>query len=579
MATVYLAQDLKHDRKVALKVLRPELAATLGSERFLQEIRIAASLTHPHILPVHDSGEADGVLYYVMPFIDGESLRDRLVRELELPIPDAVSILREVVDGLICSHGMGVVHRDIQPANILLSGRHAMIADFGVAKAVTEATGRNQLTTMGVALGTPSYMSPEQAAADENIDHRADIYAIGAVAYELLTGRPRFLASSPQAVLTAHVTKQPEPVSEHRASVPPALEAFVMRCLEKKPADRWQTAEEMLDQLTGLAATPSGGLTPTALRPVEVAQPRNRLGGRLTAAAIVLVLGAAAVVAVQGRGSNAVVLGPTTRITREAELEIDPALSPDGSMLAYASGVGGRFSIVVRQVDGGRPIPLTDVDGGDQRRPKWSPDRTRILYQSTQVGEGSSIYWAPALGGVPSLVARPPAANPAWSLSGDSIAYLAGSSLMVRAVDGGQARTVVDGLGDPHALAWLSRRLIAFVDGESGEATSEGGAGVVGMLGPTELSVVPSGGGEAIQLSNRGPQEMSPVWGGDGRFLWFVSSRLGSMDVWRMPIARSGEAGGPAEPITNGLQIQAISLAAGRLAYAEASLRSNMLVL
>jgi serine/threonine-protein kinase len=258
MATVYLAQDLKHDRKVALKVLRPELAATLGSERFLQEIRIAPSLTHPHILPVHDSGETDGVLYYVMPFIDGESLRDRLVRELELSIPDAVSILRDVVDGLICSHGMGVVHRDIKPANILLNGRHAMIADFGVAKAVTEATGRNQLTTMGVALGTPSYMSPEQAAADENIDHRADIYAIGAVAYELLTGRPPFLASSPQAVLTAHVTKQPEPVSEHRASVPPALEAFVMRCLEKKPADRWQTAEEMLGQLTGLAATPSG---------------------------------------------------------------------------------------------------------------------------------------------------------------------------------------------------------------------------------------------------------------------------------------------------------------------------------
>ncbi len=192
MATVYLAQDRRHERRVALKVLRPELAATLGPERFLREIRIAANLTHPHILPVHDSGEAGGFLYYVMPYIEGESLREKLEREGELPVDEAVRILREIADALAHAHGRGVVHRDIKPDNVLISGRHAMVMDFGVAKAVSEATGREKLTTAGVALGTPSYMAPEQASADPTTDHRADIYALGAMAYELLAGRPPF---------------------------------------------------------------------------------------------------------------------------------------------------------------------------------------------------------------------------------------------------------------------------------------------------------------------------------------------------------------------------------------------------
>ncbi|UCG88938.1 MAG: serine/threonine protein kinase, partial [Gemmatimonadota bacterium] len=240
MATVYLAQDLKHERRVAVKVLRPELAAALGPERFHQEIKIAANLTHPHILPLHDSGDADGFLYYVMPHIEGESLRDKLAKEGELPIGEAVRILRDLVDALSHAHKHGVVHRDIKPDNVLLSERHALVTDFGVAKAVSEATGVQKLTTEGVALGTPAYMSPEQAAADKHIDHRADIYAVGAVAYELLTGRPPFMGTTPQEVLAAHVTKVVEPVTEHRGTAPPALAQLVMKCLEKKPADRWQ---------------------------------------------------------------------------------------------------------------------------------------------------------------------------------------------------------------------------------------------------------------------------------------------------------------------------------------------------
>jgi tRNA A-37 threonylcarbamoyl transferase component Bud32/tetratricopeptide (TPR) repeat protein/TolB-like protein len=311
MAVVYLADDLKHKRQVALKVLRPELAATLGSERFLREIETVAGLTHPHILPLYDSGEAGGFLYYVMPYIEGESLRDRLTREGELPVAESVRILCDVVDALAKAHSQGVVHRDIKPDNVLLADRHAVVADFGVAKAVSEATGRDKLTTAGVALGTPAYMSPEQGMADPHIDHRSDIYAVGAVAYELLTGQPPFTAATPQGVLSAHVTEAPEPVTARRPSVSPALSQLVMKCLEKKPADRWQSAEELLAPLEALA-TPSGGITPTETRPLPATNRRRRVA--LAGAGLVL-LGALATGRILLTGSG-------------------PALDPDKAVVA-----------------------------------------------------------------------------------------------------------------------------------------------------------------------------------------------------------------------------------------------------
>jgi serine/threonine-protein kinase len=293
MATVYLAHDLKHDRKVAVKVLREDLSASLGKERFLREIRIAAALQHPHVLPLYDSGEAAGLLYYVMPFVDGQSLRQKLVREGELPVGEAVRILRDVADALGEAHRSGVVHRDLKPENVMLRGRHALVTDFGVAKAVSEATGRHQMTTMGVALGTPAYMSPEQATADPHVDHRADVYAFGVLAYELLTGHPPFTGNTPQQVLAAHVTSAATPVTTHRSTLPPVLALLVMRCLEKKPADRPQSAEELVLQLEAVL-TPSGGLTPTETRPLTgVTLPGLRTGTWGAAAAgIVLVLAA-----------------------------------------------------------------------------------------------------------------------------------------------------------------------------------------------------------------------------------------------------------------------------------------------
>ena len=264
MATVYLAQDLKHGRPVAIKVLRPELAAALGAERFLREIEIAARLTHPHILPLHDSGEANGFLYYVMPYLEGESLRDRLNREAQLPVEEAVRIAREVASALSYAHSHDVVHRDIKPENILLSGGEAVVADFGIARAIV-AAGTEKLTDTGLAVGTPGYMSPEQATAEAHIDGRADTYALGCVLYEMLAGHPPFLGTTAQEVLARHTLDPVPPLRTIRRAVPPAVEHAVFKALAKSPADRFPSAAAFSEALTQTGAPPS--LTRQAARP------------------------------------------------------------------------------------------------------------------------------------------------------------------------------------------------------------------------------------------------------------------------------------------------------------------------
>jgi eukaryotic-like serine/threonine-protein kinase len=332
MATVYLAEDLKHHRRVAVKVLHPELAATLGHDRFLREVEIAARLQHPHILTLIDSGEADGLLYYVMPFVDGASLRARLAREHELPVADVVRIMREVADALSEAHALGVVHRDIKPDNVLLRGQHAVITDFGIAKAVSEATGVHALTSVGVTLGTPTYMAPEQAAG-ETADHRADIYALGVMAYEMLTGAPPFAGTTAQAVLTAHLAQQPEPIASRRAEVPAPLAAVVMRCLEKNPADRWRSVNDLLAELDAVS-TPGGGVFP--LSPVSTrasgsrtSPTRNRL---LALVAVLAVVAAVAGYALRNRGSAGA--GNRTRSPTVAVLPFENLGAPNDEYFA-----------------------------------------------------------------------------------------------------------------------------------------------------------------------------------------------------------------------------------------------------
>ncbi|MDP3773958.1 MAG: serine/threonine-protein kinase, partial [Gemmatimonadales bacterium] len=233
MATVYLAHDVRHDRKVALKVLRPELAAILGGERFLKEIRLTANLQHPHILPLHDSGEAEGIVYYVMPYVEGESLRDRLTREKQLPVEDAVRIAREVADALDYAHRHHVVHRDIKPENILLHDGRALVADFGIALAVSSAGGGTRITETGMSLGTPHYMSPEQAMGEREITAKSDVYALGCVLYEMLAGEPPFTGPTAQAIVARVMTEQPRSLTLQRKTIPPHVEAAVTTALQK----------------------------------------------------------------------------------------------------------------------------------------------------------------------------------------------------------------------------------------------------------------------------------------------------------------------------------------------------------
>ena len=249
MATVYLAKDLKHERQVAIKVLRPELAASIGSERFVREIRLTSRLSHPHILPIHDSGDAEGLLYYVMPFVEEESLRDRLSRETQLPVDDALQIVAEVSEALGLAHSHGIIHRDIKPENILLSGGHAVVADFGIARAVT-AAGGEKLTQTGMAVGTPAYMSPEQASGTQNLDPRTDIYALACVLYELLAGESPYTGPTALAIIAKKMTDPIPSVRRVRSSVPEAVDTAIMRALEKVPADRFRSAEQFVSALT-----------------------------------------------------------------------------------------------------------------------------------------------------------------------------------------------------------------------------------------------------------------------------------------------------------------------------------------
>ena len=378
MATVYLAHDLKHDRDVAIKVLHPDLAAALGAERFLTEIRTTANLQHPHILPLHDSGEAGGFLFYVMPFIDGETLRARLTRMRLLPIPEAMLIAREVADALAYAHGRGVIHRDIKPENILLQGGHALVADFGIALAVQSAGG-SRMTQTGLSLGTPQYMSPEQAMGERATDARTDVYALGAVTYEMLTGDPPFTGSTVQAIVAKVLTDRPTPIRTTRDTVPAHVEAAVMTALAKLPADRFEGAKAFADALGDARFTSStGSPAMTTHGAPSGAVPRSARLMLLGAAVVVIASVAVAAWALRRGGAEA--SAPALQLALEvpnSNPKLDQfAISNDGTRFAFSTDEG----IALRDVAQREYLMLPNTENGES--PSFSLDGEWIVYQA-----------------------------------------------------------------------------------------------------------------------------------------------------------------------------------------------------
>ena len=394
MATVYLAFDLKHDRRVALKVLRPELAAVLGAERFIQEIKTTANLQHPHILPLFDSGRAGELLYYVMPFVEGETLRQKLTRETQLGVEESVRIAREVADALDYAHRHGVIHRDIKPENILLQDGRALVADFGIALAVSAAAG-GRMTETGLSLGTPHYMSPEQATAEKELSPRSDVYSLGSVLYEMLAGEPPHTGGSAQAVIMKIVTDRARPVSELRRSVPANVAAAVSKSLEKLAADRFESAKAFGDALANPAFTVAGA-------PGRVSGPSA--GDRWKRIAFGLGLVAAgAVVAAAVALSRPTVrqsVGPsvvaTLELPRDAAIDYQwISFSQDGSRLFTSARQNGIRGVWTRRLDEPRWQLLPGTD--DATYAFDTPDGKWVLYRKTATGYG--LVRVPIAGG------------------------------------------------------------------------------------------------------------------------------------------------------------------------------------
>jgi serine/threonine-protein kinase len=443
MATVYLAEDLRHERQVAIKVLRPELAAVIGAERFVREIKTIAALQHPHILGLIDSGEVNGTAYYVMPYVEGESLRDRLTREQQLPVADAVRLATEVADALDYAHRHGVIHRDIKPENILLHDGHALVADFGIALAVSSAGVSSRMTETGMSLGTPTYMSPEQAMGEREITARSDVYALGCVAYEMLTVEPPFTGATAQAIVARMMTEAPRPLTTQRRTVPPQVEAAVLTALEKLPADRFASAREFSEALRGkggtLATTAARGVGPgTAPRERAV---RNPLVLGL-AAALLLTAGVAAVEwrAAHRAETPAVVRFSvpvsSSMLVSNAALGTNMAVSPDGRMLAYPlTGKNGIAHLALRPLNETTPRPIPGTDGAQQ--PAFSADGRWVAYLL-----GNVVWKVQVDGGTPTMVG-PTASGPVGlTWAGETILVGSPAGLLALPAGGGSPRIV-----------------------------------------------------------------------------------------------------------------------------------------
>jgi eukaryotic-like serine/threonine-protein kinase len=475
MATVYLAEDLKHRRRVAVKVLKPELAAVLGAERFVQEITTTAALQHPHILPLFDSGEADGFLFYVMPFVDGETLRAKLDRETQMGVEEAVRMACDVADALHYAHSSGVIHRDIKPENILLANGRPMVADFGIALAVSAAAG-GRMTETGLSLGTPHYMSPEQATAEKEIGARSDVYSLASVLYEMLAGQPPHLGGSAQQIIMKIITEPVDPVTRYRKSVPPNVAAALAVALEKLPADRFMSAKAFADALNNPSFTSgASGVQPRSPTTLRQSGLRTRLFLGATTAVLALVVAWAVPARFHSPTDAGIPWLVDLGLPDEAGFQDGMTLSADGSILVYG-GIAPDRQIWLRRAGMLEPVPIPGTAGGCC--PVLSPDGSRAAFV-----RGGDLYVVPLTGGTTTLLGTGFGAGDdlAWTTDGHVIGASGDGGLLRVAQDGGPVeRLTVPDSAAGEGMHWSPRAL-------------PDGRGVI-------FSIVPQDFGDAIDL-------------------------------------------------------------------------------
>ncbi|MBX9929902.1 MAG: serine/threonine-protein kinase [Gemmatimonadaceae bacterium] len=479
MATVFLAADLKHDRKVAIKVLKPELAAVLGADRFVVEIKTTAAMSHPHILPLFDSGTADGFLYYVMPYIEGETIREKLNRETQFGIDEAVRITREIADALDYAHRRGIIHRDIKPENILLHDGRAMVMDFGIALAVSAAAG-GRMTETGLSLGTPHYMSPEQATAEKEITPRSDVYSLASVLYEMLAGEPPHSGGSAQAIIMKIIAESAQPVTQLRKSVPAHVAAALAVALQKVPADRFESAAKFGEALANPAFTTQG----TALMPGATGRARGvTMPVFASTAAVALVASAWALWSWQqpARATDdaqsvqfEIPLPDSIRVT-------SVAVSPDDRQIVIGAGANGRQALLSRLIDDVELREIAGTNGG--RSPFFSPDGAWIAFFTSD-----ELRKVPRQGGVSqriaSLGALGTGSSGSWGPDGSIVVSRSfNRGGLVRVDAAGGALVPFTGKDSTERGSWHFRpRFLS--DGRSvvfGIATARRGAGEIGI--------------------------------------------------------------------------------------------------
>ncbi len=467
MATVFLAEDVRHHRKVAIKALHPELSAMLGPERFLKEIELTANLQHPHILPLFDSGSADGLLFYVMPYVEGETLRRRVEREQQLPVVDALRIATEVADALEYAHKRGVVHRDIKPENILLHDGRPLVADFGIALAVQQAGG-TRMTQTGMSLGTPQYMAPEQAMGDKSVDHRADIYALGAITYEMLTGEPPFTGPNSQAIVAKVLTTDPSPLQIKRRSIPSHVEDAVLTALEKIPADRFSSAHEFAEAIRGNASAVSprpGAQRRAGSAAAAVSDWRARARDPVTLVMAAAVLAALAFGYAQFKAANRA--APSSTVRFPLTLPPGMAIAASSQTIFAISPDGARMAFVGREANGKQRLFTRTMDD-PAVRPLAGSEEVYLVFPSPD-GEwfgfiaGATLKKVRAIGGSVISIADVTGiiGGASWSSSGEIVVAMGSGLLYAVSETGGEPRRVCTSGDGSRALYESSPHVLA----------------------------------------------------------------------------------------------------------------------